>query len=670
MTNAILRGKPDAGNPHVRFDEGEVASAKPRRGSLLYKKTFWAIACAGALFAFGQNEALSPFDDVTYWFRGGVDSSGNGILDSGSYEFRDVSHASDASHAHHRMTLSQADAANYDLLEACVGKVVLPYAGRRLDNAPYLHLPQRFVTNGVFTSETGVEYAYGTLHANYINLPKFLSDFPSGVDCTNYTVFVRFRDESKVSEKEPEHCLFQVGYSWASNSGISLNLNDSGVAGSVIPRLYIGSSIQSVNDESFRIPYGRWCDLAVRVEGTNVTFGICQNVNDEGTLTNRLYAFKTLAASEGKSTAIRSGQRWGRLGGESSGITGVYTNNYSYKVPKSDKMVDGGTHDDPSMENKAKAFRGDIQTFAFWTRALSTNEILQVFSERRPAIVQVGLANGTNTEFTGAEGTGDASGLHPENWNPVLNAARPSASVEFTVVDGEEGVSQYLRIRPVPTSVAATVKVELDGTELSTKTMGPDRDTLIYIPAAKMTQGTHALKFTRTDSMAGDFAIDAFRIYGSWRIGNSKNYGGMVHESIHPYQYNSPRRFPVTDGNMDHFARGFSGPVTDDNSTHIIPFEIPGSWVGRMQDATFSFFLNEGSVQDFEILLNGVSVQTIASAATGKEHIVTIPASGFIAGENVLTIRKTTANGGTWINCGRYMFSLGKMNDGMKIILR
>ena len=39
MTNAILRGKPDAGNPHVRFDEGEVASAKPRRGSLLYKTT-------------------------------------------------------------------------------------------------------------------------------------------------------------------------------------------------------------------------------------------------------------------------------------------------------------------------------------------------------------------------------------------------------------------------------------------------------------------------------------------------------------------------------------------------------------------------------------------------------------------------------------------------------
>lgn len=49
MTNAILRGKPDAGNPHVRFDEGEVASAKPRRGSLLYKKLVVAMGGAAIL---------------------------------------------------------------------------------------------------------------------------------------------------------------------------------------------------------------------------------------------------------------------------------------------------------------------------------------------------------------------------------------------------------------------------------------------------------------------------------------------------------------------------------------------------------------------------------------------------------------------------------------------
>ena len=37
-TGKALDGKPYAGNPHVRFDEGEVApAATPRRGSLLYK---------------------------------------------------------------------------------------------------------------------------------------------------------------------------------------------------------------------------------------------------------------------------------------------------------------------------------------------------------------------------------------------------------------------------------------------------------------------------------------------------------------------------------------------------------------------------------------------------------------------------------------------------------
>ena len=37
-TGKAFDGKPYAGNPHVRFDEGEVApAATPRRGSLLYK---------------------------------------------------------------------------------------------------------------------------------------------------------------------------------------------------------------------------------------------------------------------------------------------------------------------------------------------------------------------------------------------------------------------------------------------------------------------------------------------------------------------------------------------------------------------------------------------------------------------------------------------------------
>ena len=44
-----LNGKPYAGNPHVRFDEGEVAlAATPRRGSLLYRKITMTVGVAFA----------------------------------------------------------------------------------------------------------------------------------------------------------------------------------------------------------------------------------------------------------------------------------------------------------------------------------------------------------------------------------------------------------------------------------------------------------------------------------------------------------------------------------------------------------------------------------------------------------------------------------------------
>ena len=39
MANTALDGKPYAGNPHVRIDEGDGAPAKPRRSSLAYNLT-------------------------------------------------------------------------------------------------------------------------------------------------------------------------------------------------------------------------------------------------------------------------------------------------------------------------------------------------------------------------------------------------------------------------------------------------------------------------------------------------------------------------------------------------------------------------------------------------------------------------------------------------------
>ena len=602
---------------------------------------------AGGALAVEELPQMSPFDDVKYWFRGGVDLSGNGVYDSGSYECRDVAHASNATHANHVMKLHQGGT-GYEPPKACIGKVVMPYAGQVLTDAPYLHLPQRVETNGTFVADTGVEYPIVKLHANYIDLPtSFLTDLPSGVSCTNYTAFIRFRDQSKVSERQGEHHVFAMGYSWGGKCGVGVAVSDS--SGTLSPRIYIGDSYQNITDDGFKVRYGHWCDLAIVVAGDKVTVAMCPNVNEVGTLTNRLAAFKTLTAGSGKNPAIIPSQRLGRIGGEDAGISGTYTNGYA--------QGNSGTHNDAALSNKAKAFRGDIQTFAFWPRALTTNEILQVFSERRPAVVRMGLANGTSDEFTGTDdGTTDANGSHPEAWNPVLNAAHPTTTVKFTVVDGEQDVGQFLRIRPVPGSAKAIVAVKIDGRLVTALRASGSEDAFAYISATYLTKGDHTITFTRTDGGSGDFAIDAFQLSGSWRIGNTKDtYGGMVHETDHPYQYKAPRRFPLTDGNMDHFSRGLSGGPGADNGTHIIPFDVPADILERIGDATLSLAFNGGSTTAISVQVNDAEAEELAVTDNSGSLMCSIPAANLVAGENTLKIKQLN---GSWLNCKKYALEL------------
>ena len=65
MTNAALRGKPEAGNLYARFDEGEVAPTTPRRGSLLYKSTMLLASMSCTMLTGGTAFAVEPVIDGT-----------------------------------------------------------------------------------------------------------------------------------------------------------------------------------------------------------------------------------------------------------------------------------------------------------------------------------------------------------------------------------------------------------------------------------------------------------------------------------------------------------------------------------------------------------------------------------------------------------------------------
>ena len=60
-TLKALHGKLYAGNPHVRFDEGEVAlAATPSRGSLLYKKLLIILGAAVMAMCHYTSVAATP----------------------------------------------------------------------------------------------------------------------------------------------------------------------------------------------------------------------------------------------------------------------------------------------------------------------------------------------------------------------------------------------------------------------------------------------------------------------------------------------------------------------------------------------------------------------------------------------------------------------------------
>ena len=99
-TGKALNGKPYAGNPHVRFDEGEVASAAtPRRGSLLYKivrsfqRAFTLGVCAAAAFSpsFADTnitENVTLTEDADWTSHGTVNLSGGVVVDLNGHDLR------------------------------------------------------------------------------------------------------------------------------------------------------------------------------------------------------------------------------------------------------------------------------------------------------------------------------------------------------------------------------------------------------------------------------------------------------------------------------------------------------------------------------------------------------------------------------------------------------
>ena len=611
------------------------------------KMMLLAAGLAGTLFA-------GPFDDVKYMFSGGVDADGNSVLTHNSSELRNIVQAGDPTHASHKTSYANS---TMSLCELQNLNVPCTYANMTLANAPCLYFPQTVTTNGwediTLNGET-VNRPNITVRANYLNLPNLLSDWTgdrANLSCSNYTFIARLRRDEAVDDNTSMLSNFiHLGYMWAQTSGNGISVIFTGSTGGTTRNLRIMAGGQYWDHSSSqKVPDGAWCEIAVVVTAPKLQAAICWSTNNVHTPLQ----WGTKTYDPAYNCAILPSKRQFKLGGESSG-TLTFTR---------------GTNPN---DNKAKGFRGAVHTFAFWDRALTREEVQEALAASRPGVVKQGFKNGSSDEFTKAQDS-ITEGVRWEEWNPVLNAAHPSASVTFNVNTMYGGLPQYLFLTPVPGGAGGSLDITIDGNRVANKRFEAGRTGYVYVPGSFLTAGSHTIAFRRTDTAGGDFAIDAFEIRGSWQVGYDWRGGA---DSAFVAEDNSNHTYYMTDGNSKHLKRGYT-IGTGQNTTWLyfdVPRELCDSQGRCRADATFysrpDQANNSTDPHSFSLLVNGETFRNVTWTAymTDPKMEFTIPAGTLTNGMNCIAWQKT--NSGGWIKCACYRLTFDKIPNGTMVLFR
>ena len=204
---------------------------------------------------------------------------------------------------------------------------------------------------------------------------------------------------------------------------------------------------------------------------------------------------------------------------EVNGNSGTTTGSPLSRVALGCSYVDGGCgYGYNSTAQRIRAFRGSIQSFASWERALSADEVRQVFAWPSPDLARLGTANNSAQEFEGG--------------------AAPT-TVNFNVAAKDAGLPQVLRVSATSTSAAGTFSVSVNGTASGSLSVTPGKTTTFYVKKNLTVAGANTLTLTRTS--ADPVTIDAIALGGSIQLGNAdgsftefapETYGGKVFSDV------------------------------------------------------------------------------------------------------------------------------------------
>ncbi|MCQ2390510.1 MAG: hypothetical protein MJ240_03720 [Kiritimatiellae bacterium] len=157
----------------------------------------------------------------------------------------------------------------------------------------------------------------------------------------------------------------------------------------------------------------------------------------------------------------------------------------------------------------SKFFEGDIAQAAFWDRALSDEEILEVFrTPQAPAGVQKGYANADNSEFGGAAGVSldwDAS-----DWRLFPSTLAAGDSFTLTRTLSAEDFAQPRRFVLHTVAGVGRLSVSVNGGEPVVAELDAQGSGEVFFPRTSFVAGNNTLVVTRVDGGSVSWGVDAF----------------------------------------------------------------------------------------------------------------------------------------------------------------
>lgn len=475
----------------------------------------------------GSSLSSVPFTAASSWHQGFVDANGDGRLNigAGKMEFPESLLLAEPANAAHTVTFGPL---NYSKEIDGVHTGVVLRAENVVD--PYTKASWN-ETVGYFPQDSDITNDKYWSAGIFPNAP-----FTVNMD-GECTFFMRFRWDGTFPSPGNSSAFLNAGNN--AGYGFQLQINTASRY-SLYSANILNKTWNGITDAT--LAADKWTDFAITVSNRHVTIYSIQEGDSE---------ISTMTAEGGSGTPSGAANSEIILGHGMEGAFGW-----------------GGV----ATAARIRAFRGSIQSFASWNRALSADEVRQVFAWPGTDLVRLGMANDSEKEFAG--------GVAP-------------TTINFNVAAKDAGLPQVLRVAATSASAAGIFNVSVNGAPAGTLSVTPGKTAALYVKKDLIVAGANTLTLTRTS--ADPVAIDAIALGGSIQIGNadgsfsefaSETYGGKVFDgvkSLHrgaiPY-HGDNWVYNVTSGNAE-FPESLEGSSA--SKAHLVAFNPPSEanrWFG------------------------------------------------------------------------------------------